>query len=78
MNNLIKLATSIPVDEAVPMSKVAGHSLGGQTVGMLLGARLIDPHDPSAIPTSRAAILRARGSRNREIGNTSLEIVSTA
>ncbi|WP_174292302.1 alpha/beta hydrolase family protein [Sphingomonas bacterium] len=27
----------------------AGHSLGGQTVGMLLGARLTDPHDPGAI-----------------------------
>lgn len=27
---------------------VAGHSLGGQTVGMLLGARLTDPHDPTA------------------------------
>ena len=26
----------------------AGHSLGGQTVGMLLGARLTDPHDPNA------------------------------
>lgn len=25
-----------------------GHSLGGQTVGMLLGARLTDPHDASA------------------------------
>ena len=26
----------------------AGHSLGGQTVGMLLGARLTDPHDPQS------------------------------
>eukprot|EP00903_Cladosiphon_okamuranus_P001891 g1889.t1 len=25
-----------------------GHSMGGQTVGMLLGARLTDPNDPSA------------------------------
>jgi hypothetical protein len=31
-------------------SKVAavGHSMGGQTVGMLLGARLTDPQDPTA------------------------------
>lgn len=27
----------------------AGHSLGGQTVGMLLGARLTDPHDADAV-----------------------------
>ena len=27
---------------------VAGHSLGGQTAGMLLGARLNDPNDPQA------------------------------
>ena len=34
----------------VDRTKVAavGHSLGGQTVGMLLGARLTDPHDPDA------------------------------
>ena len=27
---------------------VAGHSLGGQTAGMLLGARVNDPNDPDA------------------------------
>ena len=27
---------------------VAGHSLGGQTAGMLLGARVTDPNDPDA------------------------------
>lgn len=28
---------------------IVGHSLGGQTAGMLLGARLTDPKDPSAV-----------------------------
>lgn len=42
---------------------VIGHSLGGQTAGMLLGARLTDPMDPGAIdvnviePRIRAGVL---------------------
>lgn len=43
----------------------AGHSLGGQTVGMLLGARLTDPNDPDATdvdlkdPRIKAGVLLA-------------------
>lgn len=38
----------------IDQSRIAavGHSLGGQTVGMLLGARLSDPNDPDAIDVS--------------------------
>lgn len=44
---------------------VVGHSLGGQTAGMLLGARLTDPKDPSAVdvnviePRIKAGVLLA-------------------
>ena len=47
----------------------AGHSLGGQTVGMLLGARLTDPHDPGATdvdlkdPRVKAGVLLAAPGR---------------
>lgn len=48
---------------------VVGHSLGGQTAGMLLGARLTDPRDPAATEVSlkddriRAGILLAAPGR---------------
>ena len=48
---------------------VAGHSLGGQTVGMLLGARLTDPQDPEATdvdlrdPRIKAGVLLAAPGR---------------
>ena len=47
----------------------AGHSLGGQTVGMLLGTRLTDPHDPDATdvdlkdPRIKAGLLLAAPGR---------------
>ena len=46
------------IEDAVPALRgridrtriaVAGHSMGGQTAGMILGARLTDPKDPDAV-----------------------------
>ncbi len=51
LDELDKIEAMVPaVEGRIHHSKVAavGHSLGGQTVGMLLGARLTDPKDEAA------------------------------
>ncbi|MGZ2260069.1 alpha/beta hydrolase family protein [Roseobacter sp. A03A-229] len=51
LDHLDEIEASVPsIADRVDHSKVAavGHSLGGQTAGMLLGARLTDPKDPDA------------------------------
>lgn len=51
---------------------VVGHSMGGQTAGMLLGARLTDPNDPTASdvnmiePRIKAGVLLAAPGRGGE------------
>jgi predicted dienelactone hydrolase len=46
---------------------VAGHSMGGQTASLLLGARLVDPHDGTKVdlaePRIRAGVLLAAPGR---------------
>ena len=68
LDRLDEVEASIPaIDGRLDRGKVAavGHSLGGQTVGMLLGARLTDPHDADATdlnmiePRVRAGVLLA-------------------
>ena len=52
LDHLVENEASIPaIAGRIDNGKVAavGHSLGGQTVGMLLGARLTDPKDPDAV-----------------------------
>ncbi|WP_299600262.1 alpha/beta fold hydrolase [uncultured Tateyamaria sp.] len=52
LDHLEDIEASIPaIAGRLDHHKVAavGHSLGGQTVGMLLGARLTDPKDPDAV-----------------------------
>jgi len=51
IDRLHELEASLPaLANRLDHSRIAavGHSLGGQTVGMLLGARLTDPNDPDA------------------------------
>lgn len=51
-SQLAKIEALVPsIAGRLDHSKLAavGHSLGGQTVGMLLGARLTDPNDPNAV-----------------------------
>ncbi|WP_298987156.1 alpha/beta fold hydrolase [uncultured Roseibium sp.] len=55
LDHLDDIEASVPsIAGRLDHSKVAaaGHSLGGQTVGMLLGARLTDPKDPDAVNVS--------------------------
>ncbi|WP_299771757.1 alpha/beta fold hydrolase [uncultured Tateyamaria sp.] len=52
LDHLEEIEASVPtIVGRLDRKKVAavGHSLGGQTVGMLLGARLTDPKDPDAV-----------------------------
>jgi len=68
LDHLDEIEASVPsIAGRLDHSKVAavGHSLGGQTVGMLLGARLTDPQDPDATdvnmiePRIKAGVLLA-------------------
>ncbi|WP_434053810.1 MAG: hypothetical protein RDA78_02560 [Roseibium sp.] len=68
LDHLDDIEASVPIIAGrLEHSRVAavGHSLGGQTVGMLLGARLTDPKDPDAVdvnmidPRIKAGVLLA-------------------
>jgi predicted dienelactone hydrolase len=68
LDQLDKIEASVPaIAGRIDRSKIAavGHSLGGQTVGMLLGARLTDPKDENATdvnmiePRIKAGVLLA-------------------
>lgn len=68
LDHLNDIEASVPtIAGRLDHSNVAavGHSLGGQTVGMLLGARLTDPKDPGAVdvnmfdPRIKAGVLLA-------------------
>lgn len=56
-----------------------GHSMGGQTVGMLLGARLTDPRDDTAIDVNlmdsrfRAGVLLAAPGSGRDLSSFAAE-----
>ncbi|MGY2894455.1 alpha/beta hydrolase family protein [Deinococcus sp. UYEF24] len=52
LDHLTEITAALPgLKGRVDPARVAvvGHSLGGQTAGMLLGARLTDPQDPAAV-----------------------------
>lgn len=64
IDELDRIETSVPaIKGRLDHSRiaVAGHSLGGQTAGMLLGARLVDPEDETVVdmaePRIKAGIL---------------------
>lgn len=83
LDHLADIEASLPaINGRIDHHKVAavGHSLGGQTVGMLLGARLTDPKDPDAVDVNMleprikvGVLLAAPGNGGDSLSDTARE-----